>query len=265
VFAGDYSKYDLRMPASVILAAFKCMCNVAEECGTYTPRDITIMQGIATEIAYSCVSYNGDVIIHAGSNPSGQNLTVYINCIANSLLMRSAYFKMWPVERGAPIPFRKVVSVMVYGDDVSGSVREDHDWFNHISYANFLRERDMVFTMPDKESTPTPYMHDRDADFLKRHNRFNPDTGLIHGTLQESSIFKSLHSVLKSSAVTAKDQSAMNIDGALREWWQYGRDVYELRREQMTQVAKEAGISHMCQELSVSYDKRLEMFKEKYM
>jgi hypothetical protein len=57
----------------------------------------------------------------------------------------------------------------------------------------------------------------------------------------------------------------MNIDGALREWWQYGRDVYELRRSQMIQVAKEAGISHMCQELSVTYDKRLEMFKEKYM
>lgn len=265
VFAGDYSKYDLRMPASVILAAFKCMCNIAEECGTYTPRDIMIMQGVATEIAYSCVSYNGDVIIHSGSNPSGQNLTVYINCIANSLLMRSAYFKLWPVELGAPIPFRKAVSVMVYGDDVSGSVRKGFDWFNHISYAEFLKERDMVFTMPDKESTPTPYMHDRDADFLKRHNRFNPDTGLIHGTLQESSIFKSLHSVLKSSAVTAKDQSAMNIDGALREWWQYGRDMYELRREQMTQVAKEAGISHMCQELSVTYDKRLEMFREKYM
>lgn len=265
VFAGDYSKYDLRMPASMIIASFKVMCNLAEECGSYLPAEIHVMKGIATEIAYSCVSYNGDIIIHKGSNPSGQNLTVYINCIANSLLMRSAWYHLWPASAGPPEDFRRYVAVMVYGDDVSGSVCKGFDWFNHISYANFLAERDMKFTMPDKKSEPTPYMNDKDADFLKRKNRFNADTGLIHGVLCEESIFKSLHSVLKSKAVSPKDQSAMNIDGALREWFQYGRDKYELRREQMTQVASKAGISHMCGELGVTYDQRLDLFREKYL
>jgi len=264
VFAGDYSKYDLRMPASLILAAFKSMINIAEECGDYSAPELFVMKGIATEIAFACVSYNGDIIIHRGSNPSGQNLTVYINCIVNSLLMRSAYFHMWPAELGPPQPFRRNGSMMTYGDDVSGSVRKGFDWFNHISFAQFLAERDMVFTMPDKESEPTPYMNDRDVDFLKRHNVFNPDTGLIHGALQEASIFKSLHSVLKSKVVSPQDQSAMNIDGALREWFQHGRDKYELRRQQMIQVAEKANLSHMCSELQITYDQRLDMFKEKY-
>ena len=52
--------------------------------------------------------------------------------------------------------------------------------------------------------------------------------------------------------------------GALREWWQYGRDMYEKRRAQMTRVAQRAGISHMCNELERTYDDRLAMFKEKY-
>lgn len=264
ILAGDYSKYDLRMPASLIIAAFKVFINVAEQCGKYSTQDITIMKGICTEIAYSCVAYNGDIIIHCGSNPSGQNLTVYVNCVVNSLLLRCAYYHMYPALEGNPEPFRHNCAAMTYGDDMKGSVRKGCDWFNHMSYADFLSKRDMVFTMPDKESEPVPYMTDNDADFLKRHNKYNPDTGLIHGLLDEASIFKSLHTVLKSKAVSPLDQSAMNIDGALREWWQYGKETYEMRRQQMTQVASKAKISHMCTQLDVSYEDRLALFKEKY-
>jgi uncharacterized membrane protein len=264
IFAGDYSKYDLRMPAALINAAFASLIEIAQTCGQYTSDDIIIMKGIASEIAYSCVAYNGDIIIHRGSNPSGQNMTVYINCIVNSLLMRCAYYHMYPAEMGNPEPFRVNVAVMTYGDDVKGSVRKGHDWYNHISYADFLAKRDMKFTMPDKTSEPIPYMLDEDADFLKRHNRFDEDTGLIHGTLDEASIFKSLHTVLESKVVSLADQSAMNIDGALREWWQYGKVQYEFRRKQMQEVAELSNLTHACKELDVTYEDRLKMFRAKY-
>ena len=265
ILAGDYSKYDLRMPAQLILAAFQVLIEVAEKCGTYTEDDLTIMRGVATEVAYSCVAYNGDLIIHCGSNPSGQNLTVYINCIVNSLQLRCAYFHLWPAAEGPPLPFRRVTSMMTYGDDVKGSVAKGYDWFNHISYAQFLQERDMVFTMPDKTSDPTPYMLDNDADFLKRHNHYNPDTGLIHGSLDETSIFKSLHTVLESKVVSLEDQSSSNIDGALREWWQHGKEVYELRRTQMKKVADRCKLTDFCDMLDESYEDRLEHFKVRYM
>jgi len=265
ILAGDYSKYDLRMPAQLINAAFAVMIEIAEKCGNYSADDLTIMRGIATEIAYSCVAYNGDVIIHKGSNPSGHNLTVYINCIVNSLLLRCAYFHLWPQQSGKPLPFREVVAVMTYGDDVKGSVKEGYDWYNHISYANFLKERDMVFTMPDKESEPTPYMNDLTADFLKRENIFNPDTGMIHGALAEESIFKSLHAVMESKVVSLEDQSAGNIDSALREWWQHGRDVYELRRKQMKEVAFKCNLTDSCKMLAESYEDRLKHFQIRYL
>lgn len=265
ILAGDYSKYDLRMPAQLINAAFAVLIEIAEKCGKYTKDDLTIMRGIATEIAYSCVAYNGDLIIHMGSNPSGQNLTVYINCIVNSLQLRCAYFHLWPSRLGKPKPFREVCAIMTYGDDVKGSVKEGYDWFNHISYAQFLKERDMVFTMPDKESEPVPYMNDIEADFLKRHNIFNRDTGLIHGALDEESIFKSLHTVLESKVVSLEDQAAGNIDGALREWWQYGREAYELRRKQMKEVAFKCGLSDACKMLTESYEDRLKQFQVRYL
>jgi hypothetical protein len=265
ILAGDYSKYDLRMPAQLINAAFAALIEIAEKCGRYTKDDLTTMRGIATEIAYSCVAYNGDIIIHKGSNPSGQNLTVYINCIVNSLQLRCAYFHLWPSHLGKPKPFREVCAIMTYGDDVKGSVKEGYDWFNHISYAKFLKERDMIFTMPDKESEPTPYMNDLEADFLKRENIFNEDTGLIHGALAEESIFKCLHTVLESKVVSLEDQSAGNIDGALREWWQHGKEVYELRRKQMKVVAFKCKMSDSCKMLTESYEDRLKHFEIRYL
>jgi len=122
----------------------------------------------------------------------------------------------------------------------------------------------MKFTMPDKESEPTPYMTDEEADLLKRANVYCPDTGMIMGALDEDSIFKSLHATLKSKALTREQQSMQNIDGALREWFSHGREKYEMRREQMTEVAKRAGIDHGCNIIHQSYDERLDIWREKY-
>jgi hypothetical protein len=80
ILAGDYSKYDLRMPAQVMFAAFRILINIARLCG-YSEEDLLIMRGIATDICYAVMAYNGDLLQLIGSNPSGQNLTVYkLNC-----------------------------------------------------------------------------------------------------------------------------------------------------------------------------------------
>lgn len=263
ILAGDYSKYDLRMPAQVMFSAFHILMDLAKDCG-YTDRDIEIMKGIATDICYPLMAYNGDLIQHYGSNPSGQNLTVYINSIVNSLLFRCAYYHITRDREEVP-EFRDVCSLITYGDDAKSSVREGFEEFNHISVAKFLEEHDMKFTMPDKESEPVPYMKDEEADLLKRKNVFCEETGKIMGALDEDSIFKSLHAVLKSKALTEEQQSMVNIDGALREWFNHGPDVYEKRRLQMVEVAKRAGISHGCPGIHVTYEDRLNEWKEKYL
>jgi hypothetical protein len=263
ILAGDYSKYDLRMPAQVMFAAFKIMIDIARFSGNYTERDIVIMEGIATDVCYPLMAYNGDLIQHYGSNPSGQNLTVYVNSIVNSLLFRCAYFEVTKNRSFVP-PFREACSLITYGDDAKSSVHEAFPEFNHIAVADFLAKHDMKFTMPDKESEPTPYMKDEDADLLKRKNIYSEDTGKIMGALDEDSIFKSLHATLKSKALTREQQSMQNIDGGLREWFAHGRDKYEQRRSEMHQVAKAADIAHGIPGLHLTYDDRLAAWKEKY-
>uniref|UniRef100_A0AB39A380 RNA-dependent RNA polymerase n=1 Tax=Perinereis aibuhitensis marna-like virus 3 TaxID=3237976 RepID=A0AB39A380_9VIRU len=263
ILAGDYSKYDLRMPAQVMFAAFRIMMDIARHSGNYSERDLCVMEGIATDVCYPLMAYNGDLIQHYGSNPSGQNLTVYINSIVNALLFRCAFYHV--IKDRANVPeFRDVCALITYGDDAKSSVHEDFPEFNHISVAQFLADHDMKFTMPDKESEPTPYMSDEDADLLKRKNIFSEDTGVIMGALDEDSIFKSLHATLKSKALTKEQQSMQNIDGALREWFSHGREKYEERRSQMTEVAKRADIIHGCTVVHESYDDRLQKWKERY-
>lgn len=118
--------------------------------------------------------------------------------------------------------------------------------------------------MPDKESDPTEYMTDSEVDFLKRRNVYNPELDKYLAVLDEDSIFKSLHCILKSKALSNIEVSACNIDGALREWFFYGPEVYEMRREQMNQIAKRHDMSHMCRELCVPYEERFQAYCEQY-
>jgi hypothetical protein len=269
ILAGDYSKYDLRMPAQLIFTAFRILIDFAKETGNYTAEDRCIMEGVASDIAYPLMAYNGTLLQLIGSNPSGQNLTVYINSIANSLLFRCGFFHIYKEEeiqaagKGLVSTFRDVCALGTYGDDAKSSVREGFDKFNHIAFAKFLEERDMKFTMPDKTSEPTPFMHDRDADFLKRKNVYCEEVGLHFGALDEESIFKSLHATLKSKVCSPEEVAANNIGGALREWFAHGRDVYEHRREQMQEVAKRAGL--IVPEVHVPYEEYMDGWKSKYM
>jgi hypothetical protein len=277
ILAGDYSKFDLRMPAQMLMSTYKVFCNVCEKCGTYSEDDLIIMRGIATEISYSVVAYNGDMVIHNGSHPSGNNMTVYGNGSDNSLNLRCGYAHNG-LKNGytfITLPkFKKVCAILTYGDDVKGSVKKGFDWFNHISFANYMKENDIIFTMPDKTSTPTKYMNDADADFLKRKNVYNPETELIHGALDEDSIFKSLHTVLKST-VGPKAHAAGNIETALREWFHHGREVFTLRHGQMIEIAERANLQNLSMDVNEDtgavmnslyddYDARLAQFKFKH-
>ena len=272
VIAGDYSKYDLRMPEQLTLAAFSVMIEIAQWSGNYTPIDIARMKVIAHEVCSPLVAYNGTLMRFMGTNPSGQNMTVYINGIVNSLLHRLAFNDVYDLEAriqmgkvlglGRPAEFRDIVALMTYGDDAKGSVLVGYDAFNHVSMADFLAKNDMKFTMPDKESDPVPFMSRFSADFLKRQDRFEPDLGVYVGQLAEDSIFKSLHSINKSKVVTPTEVSVMNIAGALREWFFHGREVFDMRLEQMKEVAALANLP--VPELSISYDDRVALWKDKY-
>jgi hypothetical protein len=264
VFAGDYSKYDQRMPTQMILAALSILIDLAKECN-YTDEDLKVMRAMCGDLAFAYIAYDGDMIsLVQGGHISGNSLTVVINSIVGSLNLRCHYFYEYPEEKDS---FRDHVAIITYGDDNKGSVSADRPKFNIKRCSEFLARYGQTYTMPDKESELVPYMKDEEAEFLKRNSVYHPALGYPVAALAEDSIFKSLHNYVRGAdcELTEEDACAQNIDSALREWFNHGRETYEKRRVQMQSIAQATGISHLCSRLDVNYSTCCKEWREKYL
>lgn len=233
MIAGDYGKFDRVMPPPVILGAFRVLYDIAERAG-YSQNDLLVLQGIALDIAYALVDFNGDLMMFFGSNPSGQALTVVINGLANSGYMRYAYMILRPV--GFNRPFKSCVNMITYGDDMVANVDPSIPWFNHTAIQTVLSGVGITFTMADKESESKPYITIDECTFLKRSWRHDPDIGAVVGPLDHSSISKMLMVCVRSKNVSPQAHAVEVISTALREYFFYGKSEFEMRRVMFQEV-----------------------------
>jgi hypothetical protein len=163
--------------------------------------------------------------------------------------------------------FREMISFMTYGDDNVGSVSKECTTFTIKGMSKFLGEHGQVYTMPDKESELVDFLPLEEFEFLKRVNKYLPEIDCNVGCLLEKSIFKSLHCYIRGrkAPLTEDEACAQNIDTALREFFNHGRDMYEMRRAQLNEVAERNQIKHLCSRLDIDYDTCVNEWREKYM
>lgn len=262
--AGDYAKFDGRMSPQFMLAAFKLLISLAERSGNYDEDDLVIMRGIAAEISYPTYDYFGTLVQFFGSNPSGHPLTVIINSFVNSLYLRYTYYSIAQKKGWWRTPsFREVCSAMTYGDDNIMTVKKGYDDFNHTAIAQELADVDIKYTMADKEAESVPFIHLRDASFLKHYAVWDEELGLYRSPVEDGSIAKMLHAHLKSDVLTMQQSSAEAIQNVALKYFEFGREVYGLRRQQLEEVAVAAGIRPIVGEI-MTYDERLQWYREKF-
>ncbi|BAP16719.1 predicted replication-associated protein [Asterionellopsis glacialis RNA virus] len=262
--AGDYAKFDARMSARFMLAAFKILIQVAEKSGNYSDRDLVIMRGLATEITYPTYDYFGTLVQFFGSNPSGHPLTVIINSLVNSLYMRYAYYTIAKEESWWRTPaFREVVSLMTYGDDNIMSVKKGYPGINHTRIAEVFASMGIKYTMADKDAESVPYIDLSTASFLKHFAVWDDELKLYRCPCEEGSIAKMLHAHMQSGVLSMEQSSAEAISNVSLKYFEFGREVYEEKRDQLMQVANESGIMGYVSDLP-SYDERLEWYREKF-
>lgn len=125
------------------------------------------MESISFEVTSPLVAYNGTLMRFLGTNPSGQNMTVYINSIVNSILNRLGFFHAYTpdaieedkpgfaAELGRPVRFRDCNSIAIYGDDLKGSVIKGLNRHNHVTFAKFLADNDMKLQCPTRNPNPS--------------------------------------------------------------------------------------------------------------
>jgi hypothetical protein len=225
VVAGDFRGFDKGMAALLVLLAFLIIIWCCERSGNYTEADIRILRGIATDTAFPVVNFNGDLIMLHGTNPSGNNATVEINCLVNSLYMRMCFRLSNPAKEVKT--FKIYVHLMTYGDDNIMNVSGDIDWFNHTVIADQLAKVGIEYTMPDKTSESVPFIDMKDATFLKRTWVWNEEVKNYFCPLEEESIEKSLMTWTASKTICPQEQCIAVVSAAVCEYFWYGKQVFQ--------------------------------------
>jgi hypothetical protein len=93
--------------------------------------------------------------------------------------------------------------------------------------------------MADKESESVPYIHISDASFLKRSFVPNNDVGTVLAPLDPASIDKMLTAYVDNGVLAPQAHSVCAIETALREYFFYGKEIFEDRYLFFKQVVKE--------------------------
>jgi hypothetical protein len=267
LIGGDYGKYDQKLPSQLLFAALRVMIDFARMC-EYDQADIDVMEAMTGDIVFATIAFDGNLIgLTEGSHISGNSLTVVLNSICGSLNMRSYFYSnYWPKSFEERIPFGEAVALITYGDDNIGSVRADIDNFTIKGASEFLESYGQTYTMPDKTSALSEFLPLKEFEFLKRKTVYHEELGMHVGALIDASCFKSLHCYMrgKNPPLTEEAACAVNIDGALSEWFLHGREVYERRQAELKIVAEEHDLMYLLQGIDRTFDERVEDWHSKY-
>jgi hypothetical protein len=239
IIGGDYGKFDKRMIAAMVLAAFEVITNIYREAG-FSPEECLEIMCIGHDTAFPVTNMSGDLAEFYGTNPSGHPLTVIVNSIVNSLYMRYAYCKLNPASETC-WDFKTFVSLMTYGDDNGMGVSKLTQWFNHTAIQKELAKIGVEYTMADKTAESIPYIHIRDFSFLKRKWRYEPQLGFYACPLEEDSIHKSLTMWVPSSSplMDKYKQMVAVVSAANSEYFFHGQEVFEKHHAFFKEVLSE--------------------------
>lgn len=251
IVAGDYGKFDKRMPASVILAAFDIIKAMLVAAG-WSARDLRVVAGIAEDTAFPMIDFHGDLIRCYGTNPSGHPLTVIINGLANSLYVRYCYVLSNP---GLSCDgFKEDIALMTYGDDMIMGVNPQCHWLNHTVMRDTLASIDIEFTMADKTALSVPFINIEDATFLRRSWRFEPELGKFVCPIEHASIDKMLTMCVESKTVSLQFQAVEVMNTVVREYFWYGQEVFDAKRALMQEFVEALELHVYCERDFPSWD-----------
>jgi len=225
MIAGDFSGFDTRMAAQITGAASQIMLAWYEKAGC-TEDELTMIAGALSDIIHPNILIDGDLYRFANGNPSGNLITVQLNSICNSIMMRYVYYAQKP---SCNVPLADNARVIVYGDDNAIAVKDRCYWYTHTSCQEEFAKLDIGYTMADKEAESVPYISIDDISFLKRKFVKHETLNKIVAPIEEDSILKKFFYIKKpnESPLSPEEQFGAYTDGAYREAYLHGKTYFE--------------------------------------
>lgn len=243
IIAGDYGCFDKHMTGSFILNSFWIYTQLMKK-AKMSEKHIQRVWCIGNDIAYACIDFNGDLMELLG-NPSGNPITVILNCTVNSLYMRYAFML---TSKKKLNNFQNYVKLATYGDDNIMGVSKECPEFNHTSISEALNTIGVIYTMADKEAKSIPYINIKDGSFLKRSFVFDNDIGTIVAPLELSSFDKMLTARLPKADMAAEAHAICVIETAQREYFFHGKEKFFERQKFFHQLVEDCGLQSWVRE-----------------
>jgi len=191
--------------------------------------------GGISNIIHPNILFEGDLYRFANGNPSGNLITVQLNSVCNSIMMRYVYYAQYPKIRE---PFASNVRLGTYGDDNAMSVKHHCSWYTHTSCQKEFEKLDISYTMADKDAESRPYIGIEEISFLKRSFKYDETLNRVVAPIEEDSILKRFHWIKKPSEtpLSFTEQFGAYSDGAMREYYLFGRESYEAFQQKLRNI-----------------------------
>jgi len=225
--AGDYSKYDKRLP-------WQCISYVpsiiARFLGGYEKElDILIrstFNGVYVSKDYSYFKVFG--------NPSGNTLTTIVNSVVNCMLVRVCYLYLGQNHQITSLErFHTHVKLKVFGDDNLMSVSDQVPWFDMAAVVAAMAEYGVEYGAATKDGGLYSYLTVEQITYLKR--RFRVSSAMVFAPLPEEVIRETLNWVRR-----CPDEDAVMIqiiESAKKEWYHHGYATYEKEVSKLQNLA----------------------------
>lgn len=207
----DFTSYDMARHPDLRCTSANIIVDMAMGMGLSTDRKY--LELIMSNIVFPLVEFNGSVIATDTFTPSGHLFTAHGNSIDNSLLMRCAYFTLFPnAEIGS---YRTYVKTITLGDDGLHASNLDPLVWNPKNVAACLDSFGTAVTNAGSKDAISDFTPFSEASFLKRRTWYNPRLGFAVGALEPMAMMKPLFYYEKSKVVDERTQLQSTIESIL--------------------------------------------------
>ncbi len=233
--AGDYSKYDARIPVAIGLRVYKIIKSFYV--GS-TDEEDRIRYVLFQEIINSVHLSDGVVYTFTGGNPSGQPMTAIYNSIANLLIMQYVGLSTFLSNGGKGEEWCAIAErtrFSTFGDDVIVSYHptDSYIWAQSVLEVQIPKLVGMAYTNEAKDGLSKDARSIEEITFLKRG--FRKHLGLWTCPLDLDVLRETLSWVKKDNT---EDELKLRIEAVLCELARHGKRVFS---EHASKIIKAAG------------------------
>lgn len=241
----DFKKMDTSHKEKMIWI-FCCFMYLAALRLGYTEEEAAMTYRSVNVLCLQVMSYRNDVAIKDFGLPSGVIVTLIMNSVINSILMRVVFGRLVPEK-----VFEEHVKPATTGDDnLSGISDEVIDRFNmHTIIPEYLR-LGYIITPAKKDGEVRRDLPFGGAVFLKRRFVWSDEMDMYLAPIDTDSIYKALCYQSKEANIDPHVRLAQVALGCQREAFLHGREFFDQMQVDLRVAFRRHQMSLMLEELS---------------